>query len=101
MYKYSRVLSCFLLFFTVIPVCSQDRTLELSEQSDEDLYAYMLYWIDTTGIENSLDKAVLNLERRNFKSFDKNKGKNLGVYPQPTYFYLNVKNISAHQKRYW
>lgn len=101
MYKYSRVLSCFLLFFTVIPVCSQDRTLELSEQSDEDLYAYMLYWIDTTGIENSLDKAVLNLERGNFKSFDKNKGKNLGVYPQPTYFYLNVKNISEHQKRYW
>lgn len=101
MYKFTEFLLCFLLYFTGISVYPQEKILELNESSDEDLYSYMLYWRDTTHKQNSLREAVLNLEQGNFKSFETNKGKNLGLYPEPVYFYLRVKNISDYQKRYW
>lgn len=99
--KYTKFPLYVLLYFTGTLVYPQSKTFELSEQTHENLYPYMLFWIDTTDKQNSLNEAVFNLEQENFRTFDKKKGKNLGLFPQSVWFYLNVKNISQHQKRYW
>lgn len=101
MNKYTGVLLYILLCFTGISVYPQSKILELNEHSDEDLYPYMLFWKETTDKQNSLNEAVLNLEQGNFKAFGKEKDKNMGLFPKPVWFYLHVKNISQHQKRYW
>src|SRR5690554_1205985 len=80
---------------------SQSKTYELDGPNDDDLYPYMLYWKEAPVMKNSLDQAVFNLEQGNLKSFDSEKGKNLGLFPEPVWFYLNVKNISERHTHYW
>ncbi|MFA7444658.1 MAG: ATP-binding protein [Flavobacteriaceae bacterium] len=80
---------------------SQGRTYELDGANDDDLYPYMLYWKDTSEGKNSLNEAVLNLRQGNFKAFDSENGKNLGLFPEPVWLYLNVKNISERHRTYW
>lgn len=80
---------------------SQSKTYELDGANDDDLYPYMLYWKETPDVKNSLNQAVFNLEQGNFKAFDSEKGKNLGLFPEPVWFYLKVKNISERHRHYW
>lgn len=77
----------------------QGTTFMINGENEENLYPHMLYWLDNTKKTNSLNEAVFNLEQGNFKHFE--RGKNLGLYPEPTYFYLKAKNNSAVHKRYW
>lgn len=80
---------------------SQSKTYELNGENDDDLYPYMLYWKDFNNDQNSLNKAVYNLEKGNFKAFDSVKGKNLELVSKPVWFYIRVKNISKDRKNYW
>lgn len=51
--------------------------------------------------KNSLDQAVLNLEQGNFKIFTSGTGKNMGLFPEPVWFFLNVENLSVQHQQYW
>lgn len=91
----------FICFIGVLFGYSQNKTYELNGENDDDLYPYMLYWKDSNNYQNSLNKAVFNLEKGAFKAFDSVKGKNMGLFPTPIWFYFKVKNISEKHQDYW
>lgn len=94
-------MSLLLVFAGTLSGYPQGKTYHINGPNDENLYPYMLYWKDTSGKKNSLDQAVLNLEQGNFITFTSGTGKNMGLFPEPVWFFLNVKNLSVQHQRYW
>lgn len=80
---------------------AQSKTYELKGENDDDLYPYMRYWKEVSVSKKSLNEAVYQLEQGSFKTFDPKIGRNLGLFPEPIWFNISVKNISDNHHFYW
>src|SRR5690606_34777798 len=93
----------FVIIFYVVSMIgySQGKIYETNGIQDDELYPYMLYWKETSNTKTGLNEAVFNLEQGNFKAFDLEKGKNIGLFPESIWFYLNVKNTARGSQTFW
>lgn len=91
----------FVFLFCLCTITYAQKTFEVKGENTESLYEYMSYWIDDSGLNNSLNIAVEKLENGKFNLFESPASRNLGLYSSPTWFYLQVKNISETETNYW
>lgn len=92
-------LGCLVVFYFVSLIgYSQEKIYETNGFHEDDLYPYMLYWRDSEQPSN-LNQVVSLLEQGDFKTFE--NGKNMGLFPEPVWFYLTVKNKAGRSQKFW
>lgn len=91
----------FVMVFFVVSLIgySQEKIYETNGFHEDDLYPYMLYWKDSKEQRTELDQIVSHLEQGDFKTFE--NGKNMGLFPEPVWFYLTVKNKAGRSQKFW